>query len=242
MKFPYVTEALPRKLAIARFNKFRDTEYGTAVIRGCSDQPDEYADLSFMYDETPEELVAKAAEIDVLEWLAERKAEEWGRLSDERVELIRQFEPNFRRIVISDAELVGPKWPENVVPLDSLCLLIDLETRAPLDQVVITVLPTNETWQAACYLKIGGYNDMPLPQQHSALWKYWQQQYGASIAGVRGEIVEFTVKRPPKTREDALVLAKQHWIYCGDLYQEVGSVERLAARLLNAPVWFFWWD
>ncbi|MEN3327087.1 MAG: hypothetical protein V7638_1894 [Acidobacteriota bacterium] len=52
-----------------------------------------------------------------------------------------------------------------------------------------------------------------------------------------------SVARPASTRDEALALAKQQFIYCSDIvHQGVGSVEALAATLFGATVWYFWWD
>jgi hypothetical protein len=43
----------------------------------------------------------------------------------------------------------------------------------------------------------------------------------------------------------ALALAWEHFVYCPDrVYQctRTGTLDELAAELLNAPVWYFWWD
>ena len=84
---------------------------------------------------------------------------------------------------------------------------------------------------------------MPSASEHSALWRYWEQRYGAKVACIANDVIEFTVARPPQTRDEALALAKQQFIYCNDIvHQGVGSVEALAATILQANVWYFWWD
>jgi hypothetical protein len=63
------------------------------------------------------------------------------------------------------------------------------------------------------------------------------------VACVSGDVIEMTVARPPMTKEAAMELAKEQFLYCPDIvYQGTESVEALAAGLLDARVWFFWWD
>ena len=51
--------------------------------------------------------------------------------------------------------------------------------------------------------------------------------------------IEIAVAKPPTTRDDAISLARDHITYCCDV---VDDPVELPARLLNAPVWRFWWD
>jgi hypothetical protein len=55
--------------------------------------------------------------------------------------------------------------------------------------------------------------------------------------------LELRVPRPPATREAAVALAIQQYAYCYDIVdQGAGSIDALAASLMNGSVWFFWWD
>jgi hypothetical protein len=57
--------------------------------------------------------------------------------------------------------------------------------------------------------------------------------------------LEVRVARPPTDRVGALALAWEHFVYCPDrVYQgtRTGTLDELAAELLNAPVRYFWWD
>jgi len=84
---------------------------------------------------------------------------------------------------------------------------------------------------------------MPVYTGARPLFKYWSEQYDATVACIAGDIIEMTVARPASTRDEALALARQQFIYCSDIvHQGVGSVEALAATLLRATVWYFWWD
>lgn len=96
---------------------------------------------------------------------------------------------------------------------------------------------------APCYLKIGDWNDVPKAEAHAALFKHWAEVYGAKVACIADDVIELTVDRPVSSREEALALARQQFVYCADIvHQGVETVEALAATLLGATVWYFWWD
>jgi len=75
------------------------------------------------------------------------------------------------------------------------------------------------------------------------LFKKWQNEYSAKVACVTGDVIEFTVENPPTTKEQALQLAEEQFIYCSDIvFQGVETIENLASTLLNSKVWYFWRD
>ena len=63
------------------------------------------------------------------------------------------------------------------------------------------------------------------------------------MVSITRDVIEFAVKNPPKTREAAMELAKEQYIFCNDIVdQGVGTVSALAATLLDSNYWYFWWD
>jgi hypothetical protein len=71
----------------------------------------------------------------------------------------------------------------------------------------------------------------------------WHEQYGAEIIGALPDLLEIWVARPSLIREDALELAREHYIYCNDIViQGTQTLQALAAGLLGATAWFFWCD
>ena len=78
---------------------------------------------------------------------------------------------------------------------------------------------------------------------HAATMYDWERRYGAEVVSMTGSFVEMTVSRPPLDRERAMALAREQYLYCGDIvWQGTESLEALAASLIDAPVWYFWWD
>ena len=170
-----------------------------------------------------EAVLEDAAAIDVAAWLGLREAEELA-----------------LDAVIPDEQAALAAWPRDQEPLGCLG-----ETRrhAPDQPLWIGKLATSDSWAVAACLQIGGWNDCPATPVHVALWHSWEERFGARIACATGSTVEFTVDRPPRVREQALRLAREHFLYCPDqIDQGYGTFERLAAALLDAPVWRFWWD
>ncbi|HEX8034391.1 MAG TPA: DUF4253 domain-containing protein [Ktedonobacterales bacterium] len=133
------------------------------------------------------------------------------------------------------------EWPEpGAIPAAPSEL-----TGGHLERAHIMLLPTVEGWQAPAYLNFGGWNDCPNPPEHVCLLKHWQEQYGAEVMGMTDTIIEMRVSRPPRDRNSAMTLAVEHRVYCNESigYDLVtNTIEDLAARLLDAPHWYFWWD
>jgi hypothetical protein len=218
--YPYPIERVAGKDAPRRLIELRSSAPGTPVILGAEEQFNRVLETFEDSDESVDQLLAKSAALDPLKWLEARA------LGD----------PEYYAIEASE-------WPDNALANDALSVHLDVLSRKPHEAVYIALLPTQSAWQSACYLKIGGWNEMPFAPEHSALWRYWEERYGAKVACIADDVIEFMVERPPQTREEALVLARQQYIYCADIVQQgVQSVEALAATVLKAPVWYFWWD
>jgi hypothetical protein len=51
------------------------------------------------------------------------------------------------------------------------------------------------------------------------------------------------VQRRPPTREAALELAREQYVYCSDIVdQGVQTLSAFAAALMENDWWYFWWD
>jgi hypothetical protein len=111
------------------------------------------------------------------------------------------------------------------------------------DEVQIVLLPTIVPWHAAAYLRWGGWNACPYAERHVALHRLWHDRWGAEPVGMTHDVLEMRVSRPPRTREEAIALARDHYAYCEDIVsQQNGTIFELAATLLDGTVWHFWWD
>lgn len=223
MSFPYPLVKVPGLEAPARLQQLRARGDGLPVIVGGPDELERLAENFEMVDESTEDILAQAAEIDAIAWLEERARGEGD--GDDYY------------------DIEAGEWPEDAQPATALTSTIDMVSGEPLEEVSIAVLPTQSSWEAAALLKIGGWNDCPQAHEHVALWKSWHERFGAEVACIADDVIEFTVARPPQTREEALALAREQFVYCADIvYQGCETLEVLAASLLKSPVWYFWWD
>lgn len=111
------------------------------------------------------------------------------------------------------------------------------------DDLCLALSPIREPWTLPAELEFGGWNLNPDAAHHCAMFRRWELLYGAEIVGVRHDLLECEVSRPPQTREAALELAREHDRFCNDLVdQGCGSLSSLAARLFRSHYWHFWWD
>jgi len=57
------------------------------------------------------------------------------------------------------------------------------------------------------------------------------------------DTINLQVANRPKTREEALALARDQYVYCPDIVdQGVETYNALAADLVANYWWYFWWD
>jgi hypothetical protein len=165
------------------------------------------------------QLLQQTNSIDPLEWFNKRQAQD----------------PEYYDLTVG-------AW-QNLSPAIDISAHLNVLTGEPKEEIYIALVPVAQSWMIPAFLKIGGWNDCPTAAEHSAIFKYWHEHYGATVASITRDVIELEVQRPPTTREQALQLAKQQFIYCPDIvYQGTETIAGLASTLLNGQVWFFWWD
>lgn len=138
-----------------------------------------------------------------------------------------------------------PTHPEapNLDEEPGLSVATDIQTRRPLARVHILLVPTQHGWQVPAHLRWGGWNACPPPEYHIAALRSWHERFGAELVGIDGDTLNIRVARRPRSRDEALALAREQYHYCPDLIdQGVGTLSALAAGLLASDWWFFWWD
>ncbi|MCY9784190.1 DUF4253 domain-containing protein [Nocardiopsis sp. EMB25] len=72
----------------------------------------------------------------------------------------------------------------------------------------------------------------------------WQHRFGARVLGLGFDTLTLSVAAPPADTEQALRVAAEHFAFCPDQIWQ-GHAHRLrdyAERLVDRPVWTFWWD
>lgn len=172
-------------------------------------------------DETSK-IIQESLNINALEWFIERAKE---------------IEADYE---ISYEELLG-EWTDPPLIEKSLYILEE-NKKYKVDNVFIGLADIAEPWMLPAYLRLGGWNECPYADIQCALMRYWQAEYGAEILSVSDDIIECTVKNPPKTREAALALAWQQFLFCADIVDTCPTLSNLGSELINSHLWFFWWD
>lgn len=134
-------------------------------------------------------------------------------------------------------------WAENLVRNDRISIT-EKTSKEWAEKILVALVPAKSGWETPAYLKIGEWNQCPAPKEHVFVMKYWNELYGAEVVTISYDTVEFIIPKPPTSQEQALNLAKEAYVYCTDSLDGITSdtVEDLAALLLKAKTWFFWWD
>ncbi|RTL43701.1 MAG: DUF4253 domain-containing protein [Candidatus Melainabacteria bacterium] len=119
-----------------------------------------------------------------------------------------------------------------------------LVSRSGSDAILQLVFcPTKISWQVCAVLCWGNSNDGIAPANHSAVHRYWGTEYDAELVCITIDLMEFLVHKPPTTKEAAMKLAHEQFVYCPDIvHQGVQTVANLGKSLINSKKWFFWWD
>lgn len=151
----------------------------------------------------------------------------------------------FREKPDADSELYQAEdgdWPRAVEPMGIITHL-DVLSHKPKKEVLIGLLKLTSPWEAFAHLGWGGWNDCPFATEHCAIQRYWEKLYGAQVVSITDSVVQCRVKKPPKTRAESMRLAREQYLYCYDIVEQgTETIAALAASLLKAEYWYFWWD
>jgi Domain of unknown function (DUF4253) len=77
-----------------------------------------------------------------------------------------------------------------------------------------------------------------------AVLRSWETRFGARLLQIGADaILRVLVERPPSTLEHAQRVAAEHCAFADELDERADyTVASLAASLVGAPIWTFWWD
>lgn len=213
-----------RRLARKTWVQLRDISDQTGyrpVLLGEETDLEDVSELLSLELSQPKNSITQASRIESETWFEARKHQD---------------------LLFEELGEVTEVWPTEFVPNDEL-YVAQKHLWSESDEIFLGLVPTQESWQIPACLNFGGWNDCPMPEIHVALHKKWEAEYGAEIITAMGDTIECLVSNPPTSREAALNLAKEQFLYAPDIvFQGVPSIEALAATLLNASVWYFWWD
>lgn len=77
----------------------------------------------------------------------------------------------------------------------------------------------------------------------TAVLRSWEDRFGARLVDVGFAEVRLLVERPPRTLTDAQRIAAEHYVFCNECSgQGLHDIPSIAASLVLAPLWAFWWD
>jgi hypothetical protein len=145
--------------------------------------------------------------------------------------------------MLSEHEPQLGEWPSLPPESAELSVAFDILSGKPRQRVHIALIPTDDWTTVPAYLRWGGWNDCPHPEYHVAALRSWRDRFGAELIGLSFDTMNLRVKRGPETRDAAVELAREQYLYCTDIVdQGVETLRNLAAGLLAHRWWYFWWD
>jgi len=125
-------------------------------------------------------------------------------------------------------------------------LYLHMDGNRPCKEILIAKIPVLNPWELAAYVPMGGFDECPAPDVQTAVFKYWYERYGAVPCIVSGSAWEIKLRLPTKTRENAEILAKEHFAFCPSLVLDVkkkkyAKIKVLAGELVDSTAWGFQW-
>jgi hypothetical protein len=236
-RFPYPLTIVQGDAVLTEFERLKDCGEGSPVVLGGPSElalVHEFYELARKHEPSTELVLERAAEM--------RFPDSYRALKARELEALRQRYPGVGAGANEiSAELVG-EWPEHV-DSDELALTAayDLETGQPWPRTHIALIPTPDWTEIPAYLRSGGWNDVPESAALVAALRSWRDRYGAELVGFTNDAMNIRVTRPPASREAALELAREHYLFCSDVLNEL-TLRELAALLIESDWWYFWWD
>ncbi len=259
--------------ALAKWQELKASGQGTPVVLGGEDEMHPFDNLLTPFGpngpnvpsrQSVDDILRAAARIKFPDDLAARKAADSATaLSRFRAELaanpdmplpqIIETKDGKRRAYTRDETVAAMEarphdpplgdWPASPDTSLGLSVAYDILKNTPLPKVYIGLAPTDDWTTIPAYLRWGGWNDCPAAEYHVAAMREWRDRYGAELVGISFDTINMRVRRKPKTRDEALALARDQYVYCSDIIdQGVGTYSALAAELIANEWWYFWWD
>ncbi|MGI2295334.1 DUF4253 domain-containing protein [Paenibacillus sp. GXUN7292] len=109
-------------------------------------------------------------------------------------------------------------------------------------KLIVLALSPESGFEAPLWVPMGGFNECPLPEYQSVIMKHWQENYETRALAVSDDTWVLQAGRKPSTQEEALKLAKEHFMFCQYVLESYPTLGHYADYLLKHDVWYFWWD
>jgi hypothetical protein len=94
----------------------------------------------------------------------------------------------------------------------------------------------------------GTVNRYNTPELLSAALRSWEDRFGAVLVEVGFAHIRLLARRPPRTLQDAQVVAAELWTFCDEFWPidqpdtAVRNVGEIAEQILKIPIWSLWLD
>jgi hypothetical protein len=76
----------------------------------------------------------------------------------------------------------------------------------------------------------------------TAVLRSWEDRFGARLIDVGYADLRLLVERPPRTLEAAQRIAAEHVVLADECIDALRDIPHISTRLVNFPIWTFWWD
>jgi Domain of unknown function (DUF4253) len=76
----------------------------------------------------------------------------------------------------------------------------------------------------------------------TAVLRSWEDRFGAVLLDVGFADIRLLVDRPPRSLPAAERIAAEHAAFADDAIDGRRDIPGIAVRLVEAPIWTFWWD
>jgi Domain of unknown function (DUF4253) len=76
----------------------------------------------------------------------------------------------------------------------------------------------------------------------TAVLRSWEDRFGARLIDVGYADLRLLAERPARTLQAAQRIAAEQVVLADDCINRCREIPNIAARLVNAPIWTFWWD
>lgn len=222
--------------ALGRWSALKDGRRGVPIMIGGDEELERILEAGLPNLDEIAATIARAdtlgQEFDILAYRRKEAQRLRERLDAEgKVEGTDEFQPE-----------VG-EWPNQPEVIAGPTVANDILSETPLPRVHLLLVPTKTNAEIPAWLGWGNWNANPSAEVHIAMLRKWGKSYGAELVGASSDTMNLRVSRRPKTRTEAMTLAREMYGYCPDLVDQ-GTQEfaPLAALLMASDYWYFWWD